>query len=73
MKETLQNKLKENLRYIIPAILLCIALIVGLFVNRDALNYMKPVGKDIFWMCFFQILAFILIVQFLVIKFLGRV
>lgn len=89
MKEMLQNKLKENLKYRVPAILICITLAVGLFVTRDysvsnyftltrrsifdAFDYLRSVGKDIFCMCLFRFLIFALVIQFLLIKFLGRV
>lgn len=89
MKEMLKNKLKENLRYRIPAILLCITLAVGLFVTRDysisnylrlatgnifnAFDYLSSVGINIFFMFLFRFLTFAMILQFLFIKFLGGV
>lgn len=63
------NKLINN-KYNIPAIILIVVLCIGLIATYD-----KPlaVDEDWFWHRFFYVIAFIFVIQFLLIKFLGRV
>lgn len=76
MNEKVKEKLKAfvNATYTILAILLCAVLVTGLLRTYHKMLYgWGDVGRDIVWLCFFYILAFLFIVQFLVIWLLGKV
>ncbi len=60
--------------YRITAIVLLVILSYGLYVKyNDVLLYFGAVDRDIFWLCFFYTLTFILIIQFLFVLILGKV